>query len=232
MAGMSRKEIAQLIDHLEPQGVTTTRTTKGILLRFPNGDTSMVHFSGSDHRERLNVRSRVKRAGLDWPGDHKPLPASVTDHRPQKSTLAKVEPLLAEWPHRNISGAQLRRLWAQQNPDAPAMFVTTANRALYHLGWKPHGNGSARKWLRPFDQLPEPDWDVPQEAPAAPSEPEPAAVVQLHPDTAETAASAREFIDSVDSWAADTLPDELTLGQLRGMLTGLGLGWELRVWRA
>lgn len=53
------------------------------------------------------------------------------------------------------------------------------------------------------------------------------AQVQVH-----RAGNGREFIDTVDSWTADSLPPGTTIEGLTAMLAALGLRWELRVWRA
>lgn len=61
---------------------------------------------------------------------------------------------------------------------------------------------------------------------AAPPKPQP------EPEPAVTAEpSGREFIDTVESWTADRLPEHLTVGDLTATLEALGLRWEIRVWR-
>lgn len=237
MAGMSRKEIARLLDHIEPQGVTTTRTTKGVLLRLPDQSTTMLHFSGSDVREAKNVRARLKRAGVSWPTDGDALPDAILTSRPQKRTLDKASAALERWEGRSITGAQLRRLL----PEGESMTVHTSQVVLWHLGWTPTGPATARKWLRPLAAEPEPEHLLtsaelaarelaaqPQAEPEAPQ-------LALVPDDvpAAPAGALREFIDTADSWTASpaALPPELTVTQLAQVLAAFGLQSEIRVWR-
>lgn len=242
MAGMSRKEIARLLDHIEPQGVTTTRTTKGVLLRLPDQSTTMLHFTGSDVREAKNVRARLKRAGVSWPTDGEPLGDRIITSRPQKRTLALATEALSRWEGRSITGAQLRRLL----PEGESMTVHTSQVALWHLGWTPTGPATSRKWLRPLADEPEPEHlltnaelaarelaHLPQPEP----QPEPTEAPQLAlvPDDVPEAPAGglREFIDTADSWTASpaALPPELTVTQLAQVLAAFGLQSEIRVWR-
>lgn len=226
---MSRKEIVRLLDHIEPQGVETTRTKNGILLRLPDKSSTMLHFTGSDHREADNVRARLRRSGVSWPTDGDPLSDRILSSKPQKATMQKVERALLRWEQRTITGAQLRRLM----PEGQTLSITAAQAALYHLGWTPTGPTTARKWLRPLELEPEPVDMFPEDEPPAALAP-----LALVPDLSEpepvAAPEPREFIDSVDSWAADLeqLPDTLTLGDVRKVLGAFGLQLELRTWRA
>lgn len=230
---MSRKEIVRLLDHIEPQGVETTRTKKGILLRLPDKSSTMLHFTGSDHREADNVRARLRRSGVSWPTDGDPLSDRILSSRPHKSTMQKVERALLRWDQRTITGAQLRRLM----PEGETLSITAAQAALYHLGWTPTGPTTARKWLRPLELEPEPVDLFPEETepePPAPLTLVPNEVQQGEPSPDEKPAEPREFIDSVDSWAAnlDQLPESLTLADVRKVLGAFGLQLELRTWRA
>lgn len=251
MAGMSRKEIARLLDHIEPQGVGTTRTTKGVLLRLPDDTTTMLHWTGSDVREAKNVRARLKRAGVSWPTDGgEDLGPRITAHKPLKSTVAKVEKALERWDQHTINASQLVRLCGGV-PNAPkgqgggreGLTILTAQRALYALGWQPIGRSTARKWVRPIELEPEPI-DL---TPAA--EPEPmlvaahaAAPEPMHPephrlslvpsdDDNPSASGPAEPVP--DSWAMNLehLPNDTTIAGLWMMLSALGLTGELRVWR-
>jgi hypothetical protein len=253
MAGMSKKEITRLLDHIEPQGVQLTRTKKGMMLRLPDGTSTMIHFTGSDVRERDNVRARLKRAGVEWPGEGSPLGAAITDTKPWATTLEYGAELLAGWDQKYINGSQLRRLSQAAGRD---MNNQTAQRILYHLGWLPTGKSTARKWLRPLDQLediyqlelesdaglagelegdtaPELEAESPTEAPAAPE----AVPAPTEPESAPsepTEPPAREFIDTAESWAID--PDQISAftswAEIQRMLRMMGLQGELRVWRA
>lgn len=258
---MSKKEIARLLDHIEPQGVNVTRTTKGLLLRLPDQTTAMLHFTGSDVREPKNVRARLRRAGVTWPGDETELPDYITSgNPPSRHTLERVQAALEGWDQRYVNGAQLRRLLEERGDKS--INVMTAQRALYALGWVPTGKRTARKWLRPLELEPEPVEAQPDNVtplePAEPVELRPAikewgeppaaaaqhvtaarvehpAPLQLVPDTPPVRShpGGREFIDTHDSWVADpaALPEGLTVQQLQQVLRAFGLDGEFRVWR-
>lgn len=68
---MVSKRIRVVLTSLEAQGATVSPTNKGYMVRFPNGDSMTMHRSESDHRAEMNIRARVKRAGLEWPFDPK-----------------------------------------------------------------------------------------------------------------------------------------------------------------
>lgn len=68
-AALSRKEIGVLLDHVRDEGVRLKDTKKGIMLLLPNGTSTVLHFTNSDHRGTLNLRATLKRAGVSWPWD-------------------------------------------------------------------------------------------------------------------------------------------------------------------
>lgn len=155
MAGMSMKEIARIIEFIEPQGVGVTRTKKGLLLRLPNGDTDMIHFTNSDHRAYANTRARLRRAGIDLPTDRhaaKNLPDYITAGSMRATTLDRARRILEEMgsPGRITSNAFM------EAGGAPTHGL--ANRTLYHLGWLPQTDKKrAHKiWIQPIDQEDEP----------------------------------------------------------------------------
>lgn len=219
MAGMSRKEIARLLDHVEPQGVTATRTTKGVMLRMPDGETTaMLHFTGSDVREQHNVRARLKRAGVTWPGeDAGPLRAAITERKPHAATLRRAQEALAGWEPRTINASQLIRLTGGEPDwnkikDLPSaerqrgMTMVTAQRCLYHLGWTPTGKSTNRKWVRPVELDPEPDWPTAQSDAQSDAEgpAELAPPVPLHPEPDEAAQAAQQAQAAQDVVLAPT----------------------------
>lgn len=260
MAGMARKEIARLLDHIEPQGVSVTRTTKGVLLRLPDDTTTMLHFSGSDVREPKNVRARLKRAGVSWPGEESPLPQWIAE-RPTQRTLDRVQAVLATYEHRYITGGQLSRLLVAAG-DKPMNSMVT-QRALYHLGWVATGKSTGRKWLRPLELEPDPFAEeaaelaaaAEAEAAAAEAEAEAKAEAKRQLELAAHNAAAEpvhlepkperslslvpdgarpaEVQPTDDSWAIslDTLPNDLNVTQLWVLLQALGLQGEIRVRR-
>jgi hypothetical protein len=66
---MTASKIERLVAGLHKQGVTSRRVgAGGHLLYLPGGATATVHTSPSDHRAMKNLRSKVERAGLTWPG--------------------------------------------------------------------------------------------------------------------------------------------------------------------
>lgn len=68
--GSKRRRI--LLVSLEKQGCNIERRKNGWFIKFPNNkDTLTIHVSPSDHRAEMNTRSRVLRAGLEWPFDTK-----------------------------------------------------------------------------------------------------------------------------------------------------------------
>src|SRR5258708_4997608 len=155
MAGMSMKEIARIIDFVEPQGVGVTRTKKGLLLRLPNGESEMIHFTTSDHRAYANTRSRLHQAGVELPTDKhslKNLPNYITAGSMRTATLERAA--------RIIEGmGSPRQITAPQFIEAGgAPTYGLANRTLYHLGWTPQTDRKRahKVWLQPLEQEVEP----------------------------------------------------------------------------
>lgn len=66
-----QKRVRVIVVALERQGCAVERKTKGWFIKFPNGDSTIIHLSESDHRAEKNTRARVLRAGLEWPFDGK-----------------------------------------------------------------------------------------------------------------------------------------------------------------
>lgn len=64
-----QKRLKIILVSLERQGCGVERKNKGWFIKFPNGDSTMIHTSDSDHRAEKNTRARVLRAGLQWPFD-------------------------------------------------------------------------------------------------------------------------------------------------------------------
>lgn len=64
-----QKRVKALLASLERQGCGVERRTKGWFVKFPDGTTTMIHLTDSDHRAEKNTRSRVLRAGMEWPFD-------------------------------------------------------------------------------------------------------------------------------------------------------------------
>ncbi len=64
------KRLKIVLASLENQGCVVEKRSRGWFIKFPDGVTAMtVHATESDHRSELNIRARIKRAGLAWPFD-------------------------------------------------------------------------------------------------------------------------------------------------------------------
>jgi len=63
------KNIRKILTGLEQQGARVKPTRDGWQILCPSGDIVTMHGTESDHRAMRNTRSRIKRAGLQWPLD-------------------------------------------------------------------------------------------------------------------------------------------------------------------
>ncbi len=254
---MSASEQARFIKSMEEQGVVVTRTTKGLLLRLPNGEATAVHFTHSDYRSRQNLMSVLRRAGVRHPEDPKnvtELPTTVTAASPvAERTKEAIRKYVADTGYPGtVRVADIMR--------ETSMVHITVMRALYQMGFKPtDGRRKSRDWVVPEDIMalkPKPVEEKPV-TPAADKESltfqrmkavEPKIpdvqeeVVEATPDVQEEvpppppqrkpeAPAEREFIDTHDSWVVDLarVPDPV-----RDYLDGLGaagLEVEIRLWR-
>jgi hypothetical protein len=66
---LANKQQKVLLVSLEHQGCKVRRTKDGWFVAFPSGGGTSVHTSTSDHRAVQNLRSTIRRAGLEWPFD-------------------------------------------------------------------------------------------------------------------------------------------------------------------
>lgn len=239
MAGMSMKEIARIVEHVEPQGVTVTRTKKGLLLRLPNHETTMVHFTTSDVRAVKNLRATLKRAGVTMPNDRHTAQAElapyITNVTPTQRTKDRAQASLDKLGLRKVTTKQLVAAGGAPN-------VIQASQVLFALGWTPSKTtrNARRYWLAPVETDPEPIVLEGAEALTAMQHAlgQPTLTAVEASAESETSAAgvvgghAREFIDTAESWAAwDDLPGDMTLDQARRFLAALGMQGELRVWR-
>lgn len=69
MAGMTRKEIATVLQGLADQGCELVPKKNGTVVRFPNGGHTSFHYSQSDTNDRKYSRALIRRNGLKWPLD-------------------------------------------------------------------------------------------------------------------------------------------------------------------
>lgn len=229
MTGMTSKEILRIVKHIEPQGVTVTRTKKALLLRLPDGTATTLHLTTSDHRAAANARARLRRSGVTWPGDAhpSPLPPSITEAKLQRATIELARETLNKLDNPMVLTV---KEMTRALPDNKGCGPLTVPRMLYHSGYRPNGKrGNAVLWERELTDAeanamfaPE-DQELPQLRIVENIEDEPAV---------NTDADGREFIDSVDSRVMDldTLDPALTVSQLRQVLAAAGLRMEVRTW--
>jgi hypothetical protein len=143
---MSKSQIIRFTRFCEDQGIKVTRTKKGLLLRFPDGTSTVQHFTNSDVRAEPNQISRFRRAGMVHPNDTRKqkntLPTYITSGTITDKTRQRIVDYVVGqgFPEAVLSASIVRDLKMD-----PAM----ANRALYHSGFKP-GVAKSRKVGRPW----------------------------------------------------------------------------------
>lgn len=98
MAGMSRKEIATVLQGLADQGCELVPKKNGTVVRFPNGGHTSFHYSQSDTNDRKYSRALIRRNGLKWPldGEHPKKKEPIVARTIDPSRYAAVRKLVAE----------------------------------------------------------------------------------------------------------------------------------------
>jgi hypothetical protein len=136
----------------EEQGIRVTRTKKGLLLRFPDGSSTVQHFTQSDVKATQNQIARFRRAGMTHPDDPRPpvdLPSYITSGTITSTTRKKIIDY--------VIGAGFPEIVYQKDvTKALGMDPGWANRALYHTGFKAGKAKNAkigRPWYTPQDIL-------------------------------------------------------------------------------
>ena len=142
---MSKTQRLRFIRICEDQGIRVTPTKKGLLIRFPDGSSTVQHFTNSDVRAEQNQIARFRRAGMTHPNDTRPtesLPAYITSGSISRKTKQKIVDYVASqgYPESILSSAIVKDL---------KMDPGWANRALYHSGFRP-GPAKSRKVGRPW----------------------------------------------------------------------------------
>lgn len=143
---MSKTQILRFTRFCEDQGIRVTKTKKGLLLRFPDGSSTVQHFTNSDVRAEPNQIARFRRAGMVHPNDTKQqkdaLPSYITSGSISEKTKKKIVDYVASqgYPEAVLSSSVVRDL---------KMDPGWANRALYHSGFRP-GKAKSRKVGRPW----------------------------------------------------------------------------------
>lgn len=185
------------------------------MVRFPNGGSTSIHYSNSDYRSTLNMRSEVKRAGLQWPFDHQRKEKIMALDQNRRDALNQA---IEEIGAGRISAAELARQAGVSDP--------TAITALKRAGFAQVKRGVWRKPAPAPEKWPMP---VPEELAKVPSE-----YAEIDRATMERfdrlvqeapVVEERHFIDEEDSW---TIP---VPHKLQAMADLMGLNIEVRVWK-
>lgn len=223
MPGLSKKETARLLDYIEPQGVDITPVKNGYLLRLPNGETTTVHLSVSDHRGPANLRSTLKRAGVKWPTDAVKGEIVLTPN-----TVKYGEKLLKSFDHAD----SIKQTDLKQRAEEIGWSVAqvTIRRFMISRGYQGIGGPRNYKWQKIKPLI--------TERKELEEEPITAEVIPLNHDQPNPLdrvirETPREFLDSHDSWTVDLdiLPDTLTIKDVAMMYKATGLNFEIRVWK-
>lgn len=143
---MSKTQIQRFTRICEDQGIRVTKTKKGLLLRFPDGSSTVQHFTNSDVRAEQNQIARFRRAGMVHPNDtraqQEELPSYITSGTISDKTRQRIVDYVVSqgFPEAVLSSSVVRDL---------KMDPGWANRALYHSGFRP-GKAKSRKVGRPW----------------------------------------------------------------------------------
>lgn len=250
---MSATQIARFAKSMEVQGVGVTRTKKGLLLRLPNGESTMLHFTASDVRAITNLKARLRRAGVNHPDDTRAV--ELPDYITAGSVREKSKKLAWQWVRDHDFPDEVHgKDFAELGWD-PGQ----CNRVLYHAGFVPSDRvgKKGRSWAVPewlaeegvalhrtqaeaalaaaVEGAREAGRTIGRELLAedeeSPTFPESEVVTTQAVHTIQT--NGREFIDSVDSWVVDLvrLPMNMTIGEYFQSLDASGIDFEIRMWR-
>jgi hypothetical protein len=233
MAGLTQ-EHKRIIDYVTPQGVTTTRTTKGILFRFPNGDTEMLHYSVSDWRGTRNFRANLKRNGIEYPGDYA---NARKKNPPMKSSIERVREALKDLDPNRITTVDLHEKLKSQGQN---MNTATIQQVMMHIGyWHDFKKPKSKQtfvWHPPVDpkEIIEPLEDMEDLVEYADDTTDQDAttieeiIVQANKD-----ADREESLSTDNAWTVqlDLIDGNITIDMLRMLYMAAGLNVEMRVWR-
>ena len=139
MAGLAMKEVARIAKHVEAQGVNITRTKSGLLMRMPDGETAMVHFTSSDVNQVRKLRAQLHRSGVSMPNDPRDLEALPAYARGKSSPeyLARVRTVVEELgnPQTVKPGDVVAAYDAKYGTKGTNATVMSA---MHNLGYYPH----------------------------------------------------------------------------------------------
>lgn len=211
MPGLSKKETAKLLAHIEPQGVIITPVKNGFLLRLPNGESTTIHLTGSDHRGPLNLRATLRRAGVSWPTDKATKKMYKTTTEKGKDVLRKVGNPRSIRVHDFVVAATLID-WKPTRD--------TVVNFLLSEGYIGVGATVNRRYVIPDEIIVE--------------DKKPVMVVPMEPiDERPVTLEIREFIDTHDSHVIDldVMPDTMSVKDVKLMLAAMGFQFEIRYWK-
>lgn len=230
MAGLSKKESARLISYVESQGVKVSSVKSGYMLKFPNGESTTMHLTGSDNRGPLNLRAVLKRNGIEWPTDNQDIKLNPLTVQRGSEVLEKMG-----FPNtirmRDFRTAATLIEWNVPN--------STIGRFLRSMGYVATGNTQAQRYIL-AETIESKEYAEAVEIANMDLKPEPyQPIVSITPEplpallTKETTLEVREFLDTHDSWTVnmDILPDTITLGDMKLMFAAMGISFEVRVWK-
>jgi hypothetical protein len=228
MAGFTQ-EHKRIVDYVEAQGVTVTRTTKGLLFRAPNNETTVLHWTESDWRSTRNFRANLKRMGIEYPGDYQ---RAGMKKPPMKSSVEKIQEALKDLDPNRVTTSEL---FKRTN-------VTTATitRVMLHLGWwheyKKPKSTKPIVWHPPVDpkEVIEPVEDMKNLVEYADDTNDKTDANSTSLDISAVEAFSQAVHNTPDnSWPVqlDHLDGTITIDQLRIIYMAAGLNVEMRVWR-
>ena len=148
MAGLPMKEVVRIAKHVEAQGVNITRTKKGLLLRMPDGETAMMHFTSSDVNAIKKLRAELHRSGVTLPNDRHDLATlpAYARHNPVPKNIERVRVILEELGNpQQVQPKDVTALYAERHQVNPNGIAATVVSAMHRLGYYPHQSPSQLK---------------------------------------------------------------------------------------
>lgn len=149
---MTPSQQQRFIRICEDQGIKVTRTKKGLFLRFPDGSSTVQHFTNSDVKSTQNQIARFRRAGMTHPEDPrgpKDLPKYITEGTITPASRQKIIDYL------NSRGMP-EVIYQKDVTKDLNMDPGWVNRALFHTGFRPGKAKNAkvgRPWYTPAELL-------------------------------------------------------------------------------
>lgn len=212
MSALSNKELVAMLKSLEEQGARLSKTKKGTRIMFPDGTSMGIHWTQSDSRSTMNMRSRVRRAGLVWPfDDNSGEGKTKVGLRLSKDSIDKLEDVIVGLGAGPTTVTEAARLGGVSEPTARKYMIQRGFVQEKRGVWTHHTTleeTTEYPEITQARQLPKPA--APVAAPVAPQPPK---------------VGDREFVDDVDSWTVPVPAD------LQAMADQMGLQIEVRVWR-